>query len=253
MKMTCDEVRRSIPLFLDDELDAEYGLELEEHLNQCQACRNELEREGRLRLTLRRAAQSIVAPASLRRRVQESIEREQRHQSRWSKAWPAAAAAAVLLAFVWKGAFETSSLGLDRELIERMNWPPEVVAADVAPVQSYLRNRLPFALEVPQLRESKTVSLGGRVVPLGDRQAAYVRYEVPGGRIAIFVYEDQDRSIPEVVPGFTINERRVRLNRVRGYTTAHWRSRGLIYSVVSDLPEPDLYRIVGAVSRHPAR
>ena len=54
---------------LDDELDAEQSIELEAHLAQCAECRARAEREGQLRLVLRRAAQNVKAPASLRLRV----------------------------------------------------------------------------------------------------------------------------------------------------------------------------------------
>ena len=67
--MDCEESRRLIPFFLDDELDAEQSLLMEVHVAACDACQKELQQEGELRLALRRAAQRVVAPQSLRRRI----------------------------------------------------------------------------------------------------------------------------------------------------------------------------------------
>ena len=40
--MTCEESRRLIPFFLDDELDAEQSLLMEVHVAACEACQQEL-------------------------------------------------------------------------------------------------------------------------------------------------------------------------------------------------------------------
>jgi anti-sigma factor (TIGR02949 family) len=62
--MDCEEARRLIPFFLDDELDAEQSLLMEVHVSACENCQKELQQEGELRLALRRAAQRVVAPQS---------------------------------------------------------------------------------------------------------------------------------------------------------------------------------------------
>src|SRR5690242_391194 len=131
MAMSCDEVGRAIPWLLDDELEADVSLEVETHIGECDACRSELEREGRLRLTLRRATQAVQSPAALRKSVREAIEGERRRQapSLW-RAWPAVAAAAVLAAFIWKGG-SVSSFDLEAAAAEghARDLPMDVVAA----------------------------------------------------------------------------------------------------------------------------
>jgi anti-sigma factor (TIGR02949 family) len=247
MGISCEEAERAIPWFLDDELEAELALEMEAHLGACSSCRLALEREGRLRLTLRRATQAVTAPAALRRQVREAIERERRHDSKVWRYWPAAAAAAALIALAGLG----SGGGAPGELeatAERhaRDLPMDVVAGDIGKVQNYFEGKLPFVVHLPQLASMGVNSFGGRITHLADRDAAYVRYEVPAGRVSVFVYEDPGLDFSEVAPLYQFGHQRVLVRQVRGYNVAKWRSAGLTYSVVSDMPAQDFSSVLRA-------
>ena len=243
MHMSCDEVQRVIPWLLDDELDAEQSLEIEQHLGSCSVCRSALEREGHLRLALRRAAASVAVPVSLKNRLRETMERERRLQSRWSKAWPAAIAVAILLAFLWKGTSGNLASDLDDLATRhaRLDLPMDIVAADAAGLQSYFSGKLPFAVRLPRLDPQDPPNMiGGRIVQLGGREAAYVRFDTPHGRMSLLVYEDGYRTgVSEVAPLYKLGEHQVMVKHVRGYTAARWRSSGLVYAVVTDLSEAE--------------
>lgn len=241
MDPTCEEIQRSIPWLLDDELDAEQSLEIEAHLGACAACRAQLERQGQLRLALQRAAASIAVPVSLRNRIHDAMDRERRAQTVWNKAWPAVVAAAILLSFIWKGANGGLASDLD-ELAMRhaRDLPMDVVAPDVGEVQTYLSGKLPFAVRIPALNDEEPLKLlGGRVIQLNDhRDAAYVRYDMAHGRVSMVVYQDgANQEMSEVAPLYTLGNQQVMLKQVRGYTAAKWKAAGLVYSVVTDLPE----------------
>ncbi len=237
----CSEVERYIPWLLDDELDRDQAIGVEAHLGECAECRAVLESEGRLRLALRRAAHSIAAPARLHRRLNEAIALEHSRTQTWTRRWPAVAAAAILLAFVWRGATSESFSDL-REAAARHagNLPMDVVAADMGPVQKYFSGKLPFAVNIPSLTEESPSELGGRVIQLNNHDAAYVRYETPRGRVSIFVYEGPSSGLYEAEPVYRIDNQPFLLKRVRGYTTLRWLRNGLVYSVVADLPEREL-------------
>jgi anti-sigma factor (TIGR02949 family) len=244
MKMLCGEVERSLPWFLDDELDVETAGEIEEHLLECTGCRAVLEQEGRLRLVLRQAAEHVAVPASLRRRVLESIERE-RPQPRWARAWPAVAAAAVLVAFIWKGG--SGSAMADLDVVSKVpDLPMDVVAADAASLQAYFSRKMPFAVRLPRIADGSVGTFGGRVMNLRDRDAAYVRYNLPRGQMSMFVYEDHGEDLPEVAPLYRIGNHRMVVKEVHGYTVARWSSDGLTYSVVTDLPINEFSTLVHA-------
>lgn len=250
MRMTCDEVERSLPWFLDDELEGEVALEIEEHIGGCDSCRAALEREGELRLILRRASASISVPAVLRRSVREAIERERRTQQPFYRAWPAAAAAVIFIALIWRGA---SGSGGDFETVAERharNLPMDVVAADIAQVQDYFNHKLPFRVRLPQLAGGAGSSLGGRVVHLRDRDAAYVRYNIPQGRVSVFVYEDPDEDLSsEVAPLYRLGNHRVIVREVHGYRVAKWRAAGLTYSLITDLPSQEFTQLLPAATR----
>lgn len=242
MQMTCDEVERAIPWFLDDELEGDMALEIEAHVAQCESCGAGLEREGRLRLVLRQASARVTAPAALRRSIRESLERERRAQNPLYRAWPAAAAAAILLAFVWQGGTGNAAAA-DLEAVtapHTRDWPMDVVAADVSQVQDYFNRRLPFSVRLPRIGESSVGSFGGRIMNWRDRDAAYVRYNMPRGRVSVFVYDDPDEEFPEVAPGYRFGNQRMLVKAMHGYTVAKWRSAGLTYAVVTDLPANEL-------------
>ncbi len=247
MVMSCEEVERAIPWFLDDELEADLSLEIEAHVGSCPSCRSVLEQEGRLRLTLRRASRRMAASASLRRSVRESIEAERRQSNVFVRFAPAAAAAAVLAAFIWNGT-TSSTMPLEEAAAEghTRDLPMDVVAADVAPVQDYFNHKLPFAVQLPRFNQVRVKSLGGRITHLRDRDAAYVRYDTPQGRLSVFVYEDPDNEISEVAPLYLVGSRRMMVKQVRGYTVAKWRSAGLTYSVVTDLPQQEFSTVLRA-------
>ena len=249
MQLSCDEVQRFIPWLLDDELDPEQSLELEAHLGSCAPCRCLLEREGRLRLVLRRAAASIAVPRSLTNRIHQAMERERTCHSKWGKAWPAVAAAAILLSFIWKGASGGSTSADLEELALRhaRDLPMDVVAPDVGAVQRYLSGRLPFAVHLPAVATAPSLKiLGGRIIQLNDHEAAYVRYDTPHGRLSMVVYQDHAGGEPsELAPLYQVGDRQIAVRHVRGYQAARWRSAGLVYSVVTDAPESELSWVLG--------
>jgi hypothetical protein len=231
-----------------------------------------LEAEGHLRETLRRAGASITAPASLRRRVRGALDRE-RGRSSWASQWlPAAAAALILLSFIWRG--QVGSLQSDLVEATRQharNLPVDVRGPDVAQVQRFFNEKLPFAVNLPDLHAAATQArsptdvpagdpdleplvrsaamLGGRITHLRDRDAAYVRYELPRGRISVFVYSDPDFDVFENASVYQVNHRRVSVKRLRGYTVARWRYGDLVYSMVTDLPERETALILGSMVR----
>ncbi len=251
MTLSCDEARRAVTWLLDDEIEPTQMLELEEHLNGCEECRAALEHEATLRDTLRRAAAVVVAPPRLRRRVRELLDREERRRLPWVQYWPAAAAAAIFIALIVKGSTTPPLPELDEAALRHArDLPLDVVAADVAQVQRYFVGKLPFAVQLPHINEAPVQLLGGRVTHVRDREAAYVRYQMPRGRMAVFVYEDPGVRLSEVEPLYRLGRQRMVVQQVRGYTVARWRTGGLVYSVVTDLPAQELPRVLGVT---PAR
>lgn len=249
-RMQCDEVARAIPWLLDEELDSQQTAEVEAHLHGCPDCRVELQREGQLRLAVRRAGELEECPDSLRSKIGSTCARERRRHLAWQRTWPAVSAAAILASFIWQGTTgNAEAQDLEEAAVRHArNLPMDVVAGDLGRVEQYFDGKLPFAVHVPDVMRNQpaSIQLGGRVIDLSNREAAYVRYDLPGGRMSVFVYPDPNPRFSEVIPGYQIGDRRVLIRQVRGYTTAQWHAQGLVYSVVTDLPERELSTVLTA-------
>ena len=71
--MHCDQVQELITARLDNELSAPEQSILDEHLNGCERCRRALAAESRLQQHLKSAQRELVAPAGLRREIEDAI------------------------------------------------------------------------------------------------------------------------------------------------------------------------------------
>ncbi len=246
--MDCTEAGMLIPLLLDDELDAEQSLRLEGHLDVCSHCQQELEREGELRLALRRAAERVVAPAALRARIADELSQSQTTERRWTRWVPMAAAAVFMMFLGFEGLYPDTSRDLEAVTARHArNLPMDVAAGEWREVQSYLNGRLPFSVRKPALRPARGMNLeGGRVTQLGNREAAWVRYRMRDGRVSMFVYQDSRAAESDLSPLYRMGKKRVSMDRMRGLNIARWRDGDLVYSIVTDLPESDLRAVLRA-------
>ena len=246
--MDCHEAGMLIPLLLDDELDGEQSLLLEGHLDGCVSCQKKLEREGELRLVLRRAAERVVAPMALRARIADELSQSQREERGWSRWVPIAAAAALMMFLGVEGLFQNSPGDLELVTARHAgNLPMDVAAGEWREVQSYLNRRLPFSVRKPALRQPGDMNLeGGRVTQLGNRDAAWVRYRMRDGRVSMFVYQDSRPAESDLSPLYRMGKKQVTLKRMRGLNIARWRDGDLVYSIVTDLPASDLRTVLRA-------
>lgn len=242
--MECEEVRQAIPFILDDDVEAHYLLDVENHLEECAECRAILEREVRLRETLRRAMDSVTASESLRQRVRSSIESERRSNHTLWRAWPAVAAASVLVVFVWQGATGRDASAELEEVAERHAriLPMEVVGRDARSLAQYFHGKVSFALRLPESQQP--VQVAGRLTHLRDREAVHLRYDLPDGHFSLFVYESPDGAwVRETTSS------NVEIRQIHGYNVARWRDSGIVYSVVSEMPAAKLAPLIDVVAR----
>ena len=237
MELNCEEVRLQVAWLLDGEIEADQIEVLQEHIKFCRDCRAVVERQTELRDVVRRAGARVHAPAGLRDRVRDMVQRDVRPHRGLSRWVPAAAAAAIMLSFVWQG-----GVGEAQDLEQftsrhASNLPMDVRAKDWGQVQDYLTRRLPFAVPRPTLGSEQLNLVGGRVTQVGNREAAYIRYRTGQGQMSVFVHEDRGMGVNELAPMYQLGKRRIMMHKLRGFTVARWRANGLVYSVVSDLPE----------------
>jgi hypothetical protein len=77
-----------------------------------------------------------------------------------------------------------------------------------------------------------------------DQPAAYVRYDLPRGQAGLFILDDPKHRFGEAGRVVHVGPGTVRIANTRGFNVAVWRRNEIVYSLVSDLDEHDLARLV---------
>lgn len=257
--MDCAELSRALDAFLDGELADPELAEAAAHLASCPPCRAQAEAEGRLRSAVRAGLRSALgpgadagrAPPELRQRIHLALVQE--HRPLWRRALAplpvaalAACAAGVMLVLATHGGADP----LVEEAVRKhtRDLPLEVTAASVGPesVARWFSGKLDFNAAPPQFHRAEVRLVGARLSHIQDRPAAYVRYDLPRGHLGLFILDDPDRRFHQVGRLVRAGPAEVRLINARGYNVAVWRRNEIVYSLVSDLDEDDLAKLVEA-------
>jgi anti-sigma factor (TIGR02949 family) len=70
----CEDVLKHLVAYLDREIDADVAADIERHLEECRGCFSRAEFERRLKAQVR-ATGAAAAPARLRARIKEVVEK----------------------------------------------------------------------------------------------------------------------------------------------------------------------------------
>jgi anti-sigma factor (TIGR02949 family) len=255
-RMDCGELQRSLDAFLDGEFHQRERDEVSRHLEGCPACQHLVDRESRARGLLRARLREAMgpgtpagtAPGELRQRIRASLARERRPWRLVLSPVPLAAVAACAagaLVVLWS---HGGSDPLIEEAVRKhaRDLPLEMNAAAMAPeaIPGMLASMLDFNARPPHFQAQGLRLVGARLSHLRDRPAAYMRYELPQGQVGLFILDDPDRSIGESGRTVQLGPGTVRVMNSRGYNVAVWRRNEIVYSLVSDLDERDLVRLV---------
>jgi anti-sigma factor RsiW len=255
--MDCAELERSLEAFLDGEFEAREQAEAQLHLATCERCRATAAAKGKARDALRARLQEAMGPgsqagrcpAALRLRVAASLARERRPV--WRRllspvplATAAACAAGALVVLATHGGNDA----LVEEAVRKHNrgLPMEVTTASMAPeaVQGWFAGKLDFKAVPPTFAEKGAKLVGARLSHLREYPAAYIKYELPRGQAGLFIVDDPDRHFETAGREVQVGPRTLHVVNARGYNVAVWRQDEIVYSLVSDLGEDDLFELV---------
>jgi anti-sigma factor RsiW len=246
--MNCSTVERYLDAFLDGEVDASAGLEVEKHVSGCRACAERLQFAEWMKKKLK-TEEDMAAPASLKARIEASLEAERSAQFRFDLSWrgTAAAAAVALCVFGLGGALElkghevqmASAVAPILEDVVRSHLPtvPSEVATR-AEVPAYFQQRVGFQVRPVDFADPSVRFVGARDVHLGGRHAATLQYEVQGRRITVVAFR---RPVQAVSIGDEVEAggRSVRYVRVMGHLVPIVEHDGVLYAVLGDLEAED--------------
>jgi anti-sigma factor RsiW len=279
--LACADAHALLGAWVDNELSAEGSAEealaVETHLRGCPACASEARALRQIKHLVRDAA-ARPAPLSLRTSLSAALAAEpapERRRSRsgnvfllLSRAQPrtvalGAAAAGVAAWFALGGLtrpiLRQGSPGLvdDGVALHARTLPLDYAASDAGLVQRWLEGKLEFGVHLPRFGPgamAQPALQGVRLSTLRARPAAMVAYTVPesaGRRVSLLIVDDPSGDPSGALPGAhrAVGGRDVFVSQARGYNVAAWRSGEIVYSLISDLDESDVLRLVAQANR----
>jgi anti-sigma factor RsiW len=278
--LTCPDAHALLGAWVDNELSAEGSVEealaVETHLRACPACAAEARALRQIKHLVRDAA-ARPAPTSLRHSLSAALAAEPAPARRGrrnvflllSRAQPrtvafGAAAAGVAVWFALGGLTHpilpgSRSPGLvdDGVALHARTLPLDYAASDAGLVQRYLEGKLAFGVHLPRFGPgamAQPALQGVRLSTLHARPAAMVAYTVPesaGRRVSLLIVDDPSGESAGALPGDhrAVGGRDVFVSQARGYNVAAWRSGEIVYSLISDLDEGDVLRLVAQANR----
>jgi anti-sigma factor RsiW len=253
----CGELERSVDAWLDGEFEERERADVDAHLATCARCRiladGRALRRAALRAKLREAmgegAAAGRAPAELRARVEQALSRSRRPL--WRRALapvPIATLAACAAGVMVVLATHHPDEGLLEDAIAKHHrgLPLEVTAANIGEgsIPAWFVGKLDFNPAPPQFKERGVRLVGARLSHLREWPAAYIRYELPRGQAGLFIVDDPKRRFGDLGREVREGNSVVRLVNARGYNVAIWRQDEIVYSLISDLEEHELFQLV---------
>jgi anti-sigma factor RsiW len=235
--VTCPTMRPLLELYVDGELDAAAGLELERHFEDCPDCARARQQLLTLRQTLRADAPRFLAPARLRENIQGALRRSARPRFAVPPAvWPWLTAASLLLAvggvFVgWYGmrAVPPAEERLAQQVVfahvrslQPGHVPTDVASSNHHKVKPWFEGKTDYPPPVFDLEKEGFKLLGGRLDYFDNRAVAALVYQRGDHIINLFVWPDDGRT-PAVGP-----------QNQRGFHLVPLRHGGMTGWVISD-------------------
>jgi anti-sigma factor RsiW len=271
----CGSIARLLGAHTDGQLDAARTLELDDHLGECETCRERVALDRAIRGSLKKAVKT-AAPPDVRARMLAAMAGQSARDAvgpagvagrdkprsrtpmlrHWRTMIPLASAAAVAMAWGFAGgqplasADGTSRLGagfsnddLVNQLVDVHSRPIHPETSDPSAVRAFERE-VGVPVHVPRPQKNARF-VGARLLPVqGGERAAMLEYEVAqanGGveRVSLFIFDPrrvQIRSADQFAPR-AVGSSQVRVGQARGYSFAVAQRGGVGYAVASDLED----------------
>ena len=203
--MKCETAKSHIFPYLDDELSPELREDLEAHLGRCAGCRQLVAHERAFREAYVSRLRPDLAPAHLRETVDRLLDglHHQRvgvRRRRRTLVLRTVMAAMLLVGgaalgmaldpvFVRRDALAelTEASVIQHQKLASGLLPHDVVAASPGEAAAWLRARVDFNVELPELKTPNLTLLGGRVSHLANVPVAALEYRLDDKHVSLFV------------------------------------------------------------------
>jgi anti-sigma factor RsiW len=249
--MQCEESKKILDAYVDNEVDVVQSVALEEHLADCPDCSKTVQARRALRNAIQDSNLRYTAPPELAKSVRKSlhlpVEKAPSPVWQWFKPAfagfaTATAICAVIMALIlhqlrFQPGPELASLVIDehvRSLQEGTNHLMDVASSNQHVVKPWFQGKISFSPKVTDFTDKGFPLAGGRLDRLDNRDVAALVYKRYQHVINVFIYPSTENAGPK-----TYQE--------RGYNVVSWSQNGMEYYVVSDLNLGELQQFVEMV------
>lgn len=268
----CNSYEATIQLYLDNELSGPDMVDFRAHLEECEACRTELEVEKRLSALLHRSRPLYSAPDTLRARVMQTAKpfplittyagvdhrkrittvfvRRLQTVGHRDHSWGALVAAILLVAASLflvpailsrssSNSFIETAVAAHRSSLDG-NLPLEIQSGSPSVVTAWFTGKVPFTFRLPNSAEAAGHEqayrlIGGRLVNYRDGHVALVTYQMHQQTISLLMVSSKSALAAggdEVPSGGIV----FHYSKRASYTIITWSNHGLTYALVSSMP-----------------
>src|ERR1700726_491566 len=243
--MVCESRKAKLDTYHDGELSAEEMHIVDAHVRGCLACSADALARVQMKRAIQVAGKRFTPSAEFRKRMQQSI--APKRQRSFRLGWMLAAAAAMILVV---GSLTSAYLGIrsGRDLASRdhvyseiadlhvatlaSSSPVDVISTDRHTVKPWFQGKIPFAFNLPELKDSGFSLVGGRMTYLDQTPGAHLIYDVRKHHISVFVF--QERSLPARLDANSLSPKQL------PFDMETWSQGGLRYFVIGDASAADI-------------
>ncbi len=244
--MKCEDVRLVLQREqADTATDGEASVERDAkaHYEACASCQRALAVQWALARRVRRAAETTVAPSSLRSQVVRALREETgaenvvefpKRKTAWRWAGAAVVAAAASLLFFVTSRSPEPSLGPALVRLAEPATSPDsvIVSSDFDELGAWLTLRVGYEVQVPAI--TNAIPTAAHVAQVAGVNAAAIRFDLPGGSLTYFAFPVSEDAA---------EQNQVETLMADGHNVATWTEYGAPRAVVARLPREDVLAI----------
>ena len=248
--MQCQDSKKLLDAYVDNEVDLMQSVALEDHLTQCTDCTRSLESRRALKDAIQDSNLRYAAPPELVKSVRKSLrlpaESVASPRWQWFRAafvgFAAATALCAVIATVIIYQFRAPSP--ERQLAELLiddhvrsmqggtSHLIDIPSSNQHVVKPWFNDKLDYSPKVTDFGDKGFPLIGGRLDYLNNRNVAVLVYKRYQHVINVYVDPVKENSDQKVY-------------KKNGYNVIYWSRDGMGYSVVSDLNLAELQQFAG--------
>jgi anti-sigma factor RsiW len=251
-KVNCIEAQRLLHAYIDAELETANTLEVEKHLQECNACLKDYNDYQTLRAALREGSLYFHAPELLQKRIASSVRKESKPlviARLTSRPWLSAAAVLFIallgmwgLMRLWPTPSANNALAqavlADHVRSLMVNHLVDVPSSNKHTVKPWFDGKLDFSPPVIDLTAQGFPLVGGRLDYLDNQTVAAIVYKRRSHIVNLFIWPTTQNTA-----------RAPTTTTLQGYQLISWTQAGMNYWAVSDLEITELQKFVQLIQQ----